>query len=90
MRKMGAQTEATRLTTLVDATGPAMKKCQCKPSADRVASILWKLAFENMGTLVAVTAKDLAALPWGWREGDVGRGRTGDREGTRALDLLAS
>lgn len=65
MRKMGGQTEATRLTTLVDATGPAVKKCQCKPSADRVASILWKLAFHDLGTLVAVTTKDIAALPWG-------------------------
>jgi hypothetical protein len=31
----------------------------------RVASILWMLAFENLGTLVTVTAQDVAALPWG-------------------------
>lgn len=65
MRKLSGQTEASRLTTLIDATGPAVKQCQCKPSADRVASILWKLAFENLGTVVAVTTKDAAALPWG-------------------------
>jgi hypothetical protein len=65
MRKMGGQTEATRLKTLIEGTGPAVKKCQCKPSADRVASVLWKLAFQNLGTMVAVTAKDAGALPWG-------------------------
>ena len=65
MRKLSSQTEATRMTTLISATGPAVKTCQCKPSPDRVASILWKLAFENLGTVVAVKAKDLAALPWG-------------------------
>jgi hypothetical protein len=65
MRTLAGATQATRLTTLADATGPAVKKCQCKPSADRVASILWKLAFQNLGTLVAVTTKDIAALPWG-------------------------
>jgi hypothetical protein len=65
MRKLSGQTEATRLTTMIDATGPAVKKCQCKPSADRVASILWTLAFQNLGTLVAVPAKDVGALPWG-------------------------
>lgn len=59
------ETRATWLTTVADATKRAVKKCQCKPSADRVASILWTLVFQNLGTLVAVTTKDIAALPWG-------------------------
>jgi hypothetical protein len=57
-RAAAAPSCADQLATLV-------KKCQCKPSADRVASILWKLAFQNLGVLVAVTTKDIASLPWG-------------------------
>jgi hypothetical protein len=65
MRTMASETQASQLTILIDAPGPDLKKCQCKPSPDRVASILWKLVFRNLGTLVAVTTKDIAALPWG-------------------------
>jgi Uma2 family endonuclease len=43
--------------------------------------------FQDLGTLVEVTAKDVAVLPWGGCEGDVGRRRAGRREGARPLTI---
>jgi hypothetical protein len=65
MQNLGDATHAEKLTAMLDEPGPAVKKCQCKPSADRVAAILWTLVFRDLATLVEVTAKDVAALPWG-------------------------
>jgi hypothetical protein len=65
MRELGGQTESSRLPVLTDAPRPALAKCSCKPRPDVVASILWKLAFQNLGVLVPVPAASIAALPWG-------------------------
>jgi hypothetical protein len=65
MQNLGDATHAEKLTALLDEPGPAVKKCQCKPSADRVASILWTLVFRDLSTLLEVATKDVTALPWG-------------------------
>lgn len=65
MRKLSGQTEASRRSTLAGAPRAALEACGCKARPDVVASILWKLAFANLGVLVPVPAKGSAALPWG-------------------------
>ena len=65
MSTMAGQTESSRLPVLIDAPVAALKKCSCKPAPDVVASILWKLAFHNLGVLVSVPASSIAGLPWG-------------------------
>jgi len=64
MRKLSGQTEASRLPILADAPRAALETCRCKPSPAAVASILWKLAFQNLAVVVPLPAKP-ATLPWG-------------------------
>jgi hypothetical protein len=65
MRNLADETESARLKDLLEAPGPAIEKCGCKPSPEVVASILWKLAFGNLGVVVEVPADRISSLPWG-------------------------
>ena len=65
MRSLGGQTESSRLPVILEQPSAALAKCKCKTSPDVVASVMWKLAFENLAVVVPVPAKAIAGLPWG-------------------------
>jgi hypothetical protein len=65
MQELSSQVESLRLKTLINAPGPALKKCSCKTPPAVAASILWKLMFKNLGVVVLVPDKLIGGLPWG-------------------------
>ncbi|HEV7556463.1 MAG TPA: hypothetical protein VGO00_13445 [Kofleriaceae bacterium] len=67
MQHLASDTEDTRASALVDQPRAALDKCQCKPSPAVIASILWKMAFQQLAVLISVPAK--ATLPWGDAKG---------------------
>jgi hypothetical protein len=70
MRKMAGLTPAGRLDLLIKGTPQALEECKCKLPGPNLASILWTLAFRDLGTAVELTGK-LDKLPWGkgtWAE----------------------
>jgi hypothetical protein len=67
MQQLSSETEDGRRTALVDEPRAALEKCQCKSSPAVIASILWKMSFQQLAVLVAVPAK--ATLPWGDAKG---------------------
>ena len=65
MQSLGGQTESSRLRAILDKPSAALAKCKCKTKPSVVASVMWKLAFENLAVVVPVPAKSIAGLPWG-------------------------
>lgn len=65
MQDLGSESQASQLHSLTVRPRAALVACHCKEDPGIVASILWKLAFENLGVVVAVPADRAAKLPWG-------------------------
>ena len=65
MQELGGETQASQLQSLTVRPRAALAACRCKEAPGIVASILWKLSFENLGVVVAVPAARAAKLPWG-------------------------
>jgi len=67
MQQLAGETDESRRSSLVDDPRAALDKCKCKASPAVIASILWKMAFQQLAVLVPVPAK--TALPWGDAKG---------------------
>jgi hypothetical protein len=65
MGKMGGQTMATRLDTIINTPPVALKECKCKTPGANIAAVLWSIAFRELAVAIPVPAAKLETLPWG-------------------------